>query len=280
MFVEPMKQKCGESVVKAFTRIFERVKYLPWKIVSDQGKEFTCAVVQHHFKSLGIEHFALKTSPVFHAGIAERANRTIKDRLYRFFNHHNTRRWIDVIQDLIHAINGSWCSSIDMRPVDVTFENASTLLSKLKIQSNSESAHSDFNKPHFNVGDMVRIEKHKHSFEKGYTGNFTIEIFTVCHVRMSPKPITYRLADSNGEIIEGWFYKQDLSRVRIGGDLKYHGSPKKYPSHRVQHEEPAWAIENVIKEDKIKGIECSFVKWRGWASKYNSWIPSSSITER
>ena len=38
-------------------------------------------------------------------------------------------------------------------------------------------------KPKFNIGDKVRITKNKKSFERGYTTNWTEEIFTVIKVQ-------------------------------------------------------------------------------------------------
>ena len=52
----------------------------------------------------GIKHYCMHTSPQFHAGMAERANRSVKERLYRYFTHANTRTWIAVIQPIVDAI--------------------------------------------------------------------------------------------------------------------------------------------------------------------------------
>ncbi|KAL3108792.1 hypothetical protein niasHT_019279 [Heterodera trifolii] len=60
------------------------------------------------------------TSPQFHAGMAERANRSIKERLYRYFTERGTYKWIEVVQDIVKGINYSLNSSIGMRPADVT----------------------------------------------------------------------------------------------------------------------------------------------------------------
>ncbi|KAL3115091.1 hypothetical protein niasHT_017935 [Heterodera trifolii] len=64
------------------------------------------------------------TSPQFHAGMAERANRSIKERLYRYFTERDTYKWIEVVQDIVKGINYSINSSIGMRPADVNFGNA------------------------------------------------------------------------------------------------------------------------------------------------------------
>ena len=56
--------------------------------------------------------------------MAERANRSVKERLYKYFTHTNTRTWIGVIPPIVDAINNSPCSFLgSLRPMDVTFDN-------------------------------------------------------------------------------------------------------------------------------------------------------------
>ena len=60
--------------------------------------------------------------------------------------------------------------------------------------------------PKFKIGDKLRITKKKKTFEKGYTSNWTEEIFTV--VKVQPTiPFTYKIEDTRGEEIHGTFYE-------------------------------------------------------------------------
>ena len=59
----------------------------------------------------------------------------------------------------------------------------------------------------FKPNDQVRISKYKKKFEKGYTPNWTEEIFVVDKVNM-----TYNLKDLRNEKILGSFF----SPARIG----------------------------------------------------------------
>ena len=76
-------------------------------------------------------------------------------------------------------------------------------------------------KPKFKVGDKVRISKYKRKvFDKGYTPNWTEEMFLVDKIQ-STNPITYKLKDLNNEEIQGSFFyepeilkaKQDVFRI-------------------------------------------------------------------
>ncbi|KAL3075378.1 hypothetical protein niasHT_033608 [Heterodera trifolii] len=179
-------------------------KYIPWKVLTDQGKEFTARAVQHFFRARDVEHFCMLTSPQFHAGMAERANRSIKERLYRYFTERNTYKWIDVVQDIVRAINHSPNSSIGMRPADVNFKNAEALRQKLHDAAENVVR----SKPKYRVGDRVRIEKYKHVFQKGYLPRFTNELFTVVEVHTERSPVVYRLRDDHNEIISGTVEQQ------------------------------------------------------------------------
>ena len=45
-----------------------------------------------------------------------------------------------------------------------------------------------------NIRDKVRVSKYKHIFEKGYTPNWTTEIFTIFRVK-NTFPVIYKLKD-------------------------------------------------------------------------------------
>ncbi|KAL3077782.1 hypothetical protein niasHS_011585 [Heterodera schachtii] len=204
VFVEPVKTKTSANMIIAFGRIFKRSKYIPWKVLTDQGKEFTARAVQQFFRTNDVEHFCMLTSPQFHAGMAERANRSIKERLYRYFTERNTYKWIGVVQDIVRAINHSPNSTIGMCPADVNFKNAEALRQKLHNAAENVVRRQ----PRYRVGDRVRIEKYKHVFKKGYLPRFTNELFTVAEVHPERSPVVYRLRDDHNEIISGTVEQQ------------------------------------------------------------------------
>ena len=97
----------------------------------------------------------------------------------------------------------------------------------------------------------MRISKHKHIFEKGYTPNWTTEIFKIKSIKMT-HPITYILQDYEGKTIRGCFYEKELLKTKY---------PKDY------------LVEKIVKKkgDKL------FVKWLGFPSSHNSWISKKDI---
>ena len=83
-------------------------------------------------------------------------------------------------------------------------------------------------------------------FEKGYTPNYTTEIFTISRVAPT-NPVTYHLKDYRNEPIAGGFYEQEIAKV-------------KYPD--------VYLVEKVLKRRKNQ----IYVKWLGFDSSHNQWI--------
>jgi hypothetical protein len=82
-------------------------------------------------------------------------------------------------------------------------------------------SHSRISKPKFRMDQHVRISKQKMKFAKGGEQNYTTEIFRIIKViHKSPHPV-YELQDLNGKLIEGLFYQEELSPVRIGKRTTY-----------------------------------------------------------
>ena len=63
--------------------------------------------------------------------------------------------------------------------------------------------------PKFKSDDRVRITKYKNIFSKGYTKNWSREIFIIDSVRKT-NPWTYKIKDLNGEKIIGSFCEKKL----------------------------------------------------------------------
>ena len=108
--------------------------------------------------------------------------------------------------------------------------------------------------PKYKVGDKVRISIKKDIFEKGFTINWSDKIYTITEV-LNTLPPTYKIKDDRVEI-KGTFYEQELQKTR----------------------ENTFRIEKVLRWKKQDGIRIARVKWKGYDSSYNSWVPETSIT--
>ena len=88
-----------------------------------------------------------------------------------------------------------------MKPNDVTDDNF--------IEYNEESNKKD---PKFKVSDHVRISRYKNIFAKGYTPNWSEEVFIFNKVQ-NTVPWTYLINNLNGEEIKGSFYEKELQKT-------------------------------------------------------------------
>ena len=103
-------------------------------------------------------------------------------------------------------------------------------------------------KPKSANGDKVRISKCKRRvFDKGYTPNWTEELFEIDEV-LNTKPVTYKIVDLMGEEIEGSFYEQELQKP----------------------EQEIFRIEKVLRRDNKKKL--ALVRSSGYSEKFNSWV--------
>ena len=66
--------------------------------------------------------------------------------------------------------------------------------------------------PKFKVGDHVRISKYKSIFSKGYSPNWSEEIFVIKGIK-NTVPWAYVINDLNGHEIIGAFYEKKLQKT-------------------------------------------------------------------
>ena len=111
--------------------------------------------------------------------------------------------YYDKLDNLVNQYNNSKHSSIKMAPIEASRKNNERTV-YFNLYGDMESLSSN---PKFKVGEKVRISKYKRkTFDKGYTPNWTEEIFTVNKIQYT-NPITYKLKDLNNEEIKAVFMK-------------------------------------------------------------------------
>ena len=128
-WVEPIKTKSGENLVKAFEKICKKGRQ-PEKLHTDKGTEFTNRLFQRFLKDKNI--FFFTTHNDTKASIVERFNRTLKGKMWKYFTAKNTLKYNDVLQKLIYSYNHSRNRSIRMKPEDVNPENESVVWQRRK----------------------------------------------------------------------------------------------------------------------------------------------------
>ena len=158
--------------------------------------------------------------------------------MFKYFTANSTRKYIDVIDEFVNRYKNTVHSSIKMTPTEAS----------KKENEVWRNLYGDYNPlerkaPKFSVDDKVRITKKIGIFDKGYTPNWTEEIFTVSEVRYTD-PITYKIKDLNGEEIKDSFYEQVLQKIT----------------------QEMFRVEKVIRRKGDKSV----VKWVGYPDEFNS----------
>lgn len=256
LWVEPLKSKSGRDVLEGFKKIFSRTKRTPLKLQTDDGKEFWDKGVQNYLKTRKINFFTLRSDKK--AAIAERVIRTLKAKIWRYMHEKHTKRYVDVLQDLVSSYNETYHKSIKMTPSEVNQSNEGEVLGNLYGAAWKEDKKRK--KPKYKEGDFVRLSAVKGVFEKGYMGNWTEEIFVIDKVKTGAIPqIMYKLSDFNKEPIEGSFYSQELQLV--SKDLT----------------NDFWKVESILSTKMVRGRKQYFVKWEGYPESMNSWVDDKAM---
>lgn len=237
----PLKNKTGEEVTTAMQKIFEKDKRIPKNLHTDQGKEFYNSKFQNLMKKYRINHYS--TYSKMKASIVERFNRTFLSKLWKIFSYNGSYKWIKPLEDVIASYNETSHRTIKMKPIEVNYKNAECILRERYKKNNTlNTMHTN----KYKINDYVRISKYKSLFEKGYTPNWSTEIFKVNKI-LQTNPKTYLLQDSTGQKINGSFYEFEMMKT-------------KYPN--------IYLVEKIIRR---KGSKL-YVKWLGFDSNNNSWI--------
>ena len=120
-FAEPVKRKTGKQVGDAIEQIFIKSNVVPKLLQVDHGAEFYNRYFQGILDKYGVKMFSVNS--VKKAALIERLNLTVKRKLFKWMTRNKTKRYLDILPDIIHAYNHSVHRSINMRPVDVTLQN-------------------------------------------------------------------------------------------------------------------------------------------------------------
>lgn len=242
----PIKSKTGLEIANSLKTILEQKKNkYPKNIHTDQGKEFYNSHFKNVLQKFNINHY--HTYSNMKASIVERFNRTLKNKMWKKFSLQGNYKWIDILDQLLQDYNSSYHRSIKMSPKSVNKKNERMLLNT--VYSNLKT----FKKGKYKINDFVRISKYKNVFEKGYTPNWSSEVFKINKILFT-NPITYQLTDVNDDVIKGGFYEEELMKTKVAN---------------------TYLIEKILKRRGNK----LFVKWLGFEKENNSWIDKNDISK-
>lgn len=246
-WVIPVINKTKSEIKNAFKKILRKANR-PVNLQTDRGKEFYNVEFEKLMRKNRINHYSTFSSKK--ASIVERLIRTLKTKLYKYFSLVGNYRWVGKpLNDIVDGYNNTVHRVIKCKPKDVNHYNESIVRKNINLFQ--KKVISKTNHKTLQVGDYVRISKYKAEFHKGYTPNWTTEIFLIIKVN-DTNPVTYQIEDQRKQKILGSFYKEELQKTN-------------HPN--------TYLVEKVLRK---KGKQL-FVKWLGLNDEENSWINESDI---
>ena len=250
-WVVPIKDKKGTSIVNAFKKIISE-KRKPNKIWVGKGSEFYNNAFKDFSKINNIEMYSTynETKSV----VAERFIRTLKNKIFKHTTAISKNICFNVLDDIVNKYNNTVHRTIKMKPIDITGEfyikSSKNAFNKDSMELDSIELNSNKKNPKFKFGDHVRISKYKNIFAKGYTPNWSEEVFVINKTK-NKVPWTYSISDLNDKEITGSFYEKELQKTN----------------------QKDFRIEKVLKRkgDKL------YVKWKGYNNSFNSWMNKNDV---
>ena len=205
VWAEPLKSKRGAEVAEKIKYVFENMKYPVQTVIFDEGKEFENRLVKTLLQQYGIHSYSILTDTK--AGAVERVNKTIKSLIWRYFTDKNTKKWLEVLPKIVANYNSTYHRTIKMAPNDVNFDNREKVYKKMFPKMGVSRVCK------LKLGNKVRVAKHKNFLEKGYTINWSDEIFTITKIKQRLGVCWYQISDQSGKIYKKLKYYYDLRLV-------------------------------------------------------------------
>ena len=169
-WVVPLKYIISISIVDAFQKILDKSGGKPNKILVDKGSEFYNNSFIKWLKDKDIEVFSIHNE--VKTVVAEGFIRTLKTKIYKYLTSMSKNVYIDKLDDIVGEYHNTYHRTIKMKPVDV-----------------KDNTHIDFEKEFndkdrkFKIGDHVKISKYKNIFAKGYTKNWSENLFVIKKIK-------------------------------------------------------------------------------------------------
>jgi hypothetical protein len=162
MEVIPLKTKQPKDLLEGLIEGMKNIGGKPKTIYSDDEGSLNSKLLQDYFKEHNIRHLTTRG----HAGVAERAIRTIKEMIYKRLEKHPDSHWYDVkiLANALVTYNFKNVSSA----TGYTPNDGRDKKNELNVRLNLELGRVTKRKyPEIEVDDKVRIYRKRKNFEKG-----------------------------------------------------------------------------------------------------------------
>ena len=99
--------------------------------------------------------------------IAQVFVKQLMSRIYKRMTANNSKSYLNYLNKLLGEYDNTYYRSIGKKPIDADYSDL------------TEEIESIYKAPKFRVGDRGRISIYKNNFSKGYTKNWSREMFVI-----------------------------------------------------------------------------------------------------
>ena len=273
VYTKFLKNKKAQSVASGLKKILEETHHNYKYLQSDEGTDFYNNKVKKLLETYGIHHYHTYNRET-KASLVERFLRSYQSVLYRMLTEKNTTKFLKHHRKIISSYNKRRHSGLknktpqyvhflkDRRKINTISKDILDVKTK-----NIRSKRKSVNKMKKGINTSTRLKVGSHvrlvlatvtqsKFARGYKQQNTQEIFRIHSIKKNTSPVTYRLKDLSGEVVDGSFYKQEL----------------------VETEKPEFFLINkIIKSKKVGNKKQYLVSWVGYNDSFNSWVGGEDI---
>ena len=216
--VHPMKNKNSDTASQTLDKIFKDPLFKGVShIMTDKGQEYVNKKSKAVYKKYGITQYGTYNS--LKASISERCIQSFKRQIYRSMSLRNSKRYIDILPQIVERYNNSIHRSLGNTPANIHNTKDHEVIIKLfhkMYDTNKKYKNFRRKKLDIAVGDLVKITSARRDapFNKGYFMQNTKENFRVIGIDKKLYPPLFHIEDLAGEPILGRFYYSELTKVR------------------------------------------------------------------
>ena len=191
--------------------------------------------------------------------------------MYKYFTANKTKRWYDVLDNMVAAYNQRPNRTIGVPPATVLTEEDDKRVWR-RVYYDSKEARTrlaDMRPANVdniaNTGDRVRISLTKGHFDKGYVPNWGRQQLVVKEMLPPtrggrPRPV-FKLNDTQGQDVKGQYYPEEVQRV----------------PDRLQD---VFEVERILRRRAGEdGHSETLVKFKGWPDKFNRWLTDEELAK-
>jgi transposase InsO family protein len=191
----PITKKTAAKVQAALMDILTHIDIKT--LQTDRGSEFGPSL-ERALAAKGIKLIHSSAYKPTTQGTIERWNGYLKRTLYRLMDANDTKKWTDMLQDVVNNYNDTTHSVTGYKPNDLNDTKLTPdEIAVIQARMRGPNPGIDEERGEFKVGDIVRValtvhssERKKGTFRKQYKANWSTELFKITHISKPDEPTT------------------------------------------------------------------------------------------